>query len=219
MWTVFATLLSMNYEVGIDEAGRGPLAGPVAVGVVLVPAIFNWEKIPEVNDSKKLTEQKREELFFQVQDLQEKGELTYAVSLVSAGVIDKRGIVFSVNTGMRRALQRVICNSTVNRMVQEVGFNRLKVKLDGGLKAPEEFTHQETIVKGDSKEKIIGLASIMAKVTRDRYMRRISTKPQYAAYSFDTHKGYGTKAHREAIVRYGLSDLHRKTFCRNLLSS
>lgn len=90
------------------------------------------------------------------------------------------------------------------------------VKLDGGLKAPEEWVNQETIVKGDAKEKVIGLASIMAKVTRDRYMEKLARKPEYAQYNFAQHKGYGTLAHRTAISAYGLSREHRASFCKNI---
>ena len=90
------------------------------------------------------------------------------------------------------------------------------MKLDGGLKAPAEFVHQETIVKGDSKEKVIGLASIMAKVTRDRYMLRLAERAEFKIYDFMSHKGYGTKIHREAIARHGLSTEHRTSYCRNI---
>lgn len=91
------------------------------------------------------------------------------------------------------------------------------VKLDGSLRAPMEYVHQETIIKGDSKEKVIGLASIMAKVTRDRYMTKIATRGDYEAYDFARHKGYGTKTHRAAIAQNGLSTLHRATYCKNIV--
>lgn len=192
-----------EWVIGIDEVGRGPLAGPVAVGVAMVPSDFDWqEKLPGVTDSKKLSEKKREEIFAAVKALQSAGELNFAVALVSAKVIDAIGIVPAV----RRALER-----SLGRLEAPIDAT---VKLDGGLRAPAEFTNQETIIKGDALEPVIGLASICAKVTRDRYMVRIAG--QFAPYDFHIHKGYGTKAHRAAIARYGLSSEHRASFCQNI---
>jgi len=209
-----------KWIIGVDEAGRGPLAGPVSVGVAMVPAGFNWELLPGVNDSKKLTEHKRAEIFEVAKKLKKAGKLTYAVSLVSAKHIDTKGIVPSITKGMHRAIDRVmkdpfncVINNTINNTINYAMYD---VKLDGGLKAPAEFIHQETITKGDAKEKVIGLASIMAKVTRDRYMVHISNKTEFVAYTFAQHKGYGTKKHREAIARHGFSSEHRKSFCKNI---
>ena len=219
-----------HWVIGIDEAGRGPLAGPVAVGVVLVPANFDWRRVPGVGDSKQLSEAKREEIYQIANNLHKCGQLQYAVSMVSAKVIDTVGIVPAVNLALTRALARVIqsTNSPVEPWLQELlprsnwgrtneaDWGRVAVKLDGGLKAPAYCVEQETIIKGDGKEKVIGLASIMAKVTRDRYMRRIASRPAYAAYDFTRHKGYGTKIHRAAIAKYGLSLEHRASYCRNI---
>ncbi|MFT7507070.1 MAG: ribonuclease HII [Acidimicrobiales bacterium] len=207
--------MSMNskYTIGIDEAGRGPLAGPVSVGVAMVPFDFDWEQIPGVNDSKKLTEKKREVIFEIATQLKSEGKLTYAVEMVSAIEIDEIRIVASVTKAMYSAINSVV-SDPVNCGIE---YDAYTVKLDGGLKAPKEFTHQETIIKGDSKEKVIGLASIMAKVTRDRYMVRISAQPKFAPYMFATHKGYGTKAHRESIAQNGLSSEHRKSYCKNII--
>ena len=189
------------------EAGRGPLAGPVSVGVVLVPSNFDWEQIQGVNDSKKLSPEKREALFRQAQVLKREGKLDYAVAMVSAKVIDVIGIVPSVTRAMSQALKKIHRPD----LCKEVA-----VKLDGGLKAPKEFLHQETIIKGDQKELSIGLASIMAKVTRDRYMERVGKQSKYARYELAVHKGYGTKAHRLAIKKHGCTDLHRVTYCKNI---
>jgi ribonuclease HII len=199
-----------KWLIGVDEAGRGPLAGPVSVGVACVPKNFNWSQIPGVNDSKKLSEKKREEIFKIAQRLKKEGKLDYAVVMISAKVIDSIGIVPAVSKAMKSALN-AIANSK-----STLGFAECRVLLDGGLKAPLEYIHQETIIKGDGKEKVIGLASIMAKVTRDRYMVRISVKPKFAPYIFNLHKGYGTLKHRNAIKQNGLSEIHRKTFCKNL---
>lgn len=195
-----------TYQIGVDEAGRGPLAGPVSVGVACVPTDFNWDQIPGVNDSKKLTEAKREEIFAITQKLVEQGKLEIAVEMVSAKEIDAIRIVAAVTKAMQNALSNISADPQT-----------VTVKLDGGLTAPAEYLHQETIIKGDSKEKVIGLASIMAKVTRDRYMVQIAKKPLFATYNFDIHKGYGTKKHRESIAQHGLSTEHRKTYCKNII--
>lgn len=211
-----------NYTIGIDEAGRGPLAGPVAVGVVMVPKDFDWGLLPGVNDSKKLSEKKREEIFEAAKKLPASLRLQYAVSMVSAKQIDKIGIVPAVKLAMDRALKRLEKGAATFKNGATYSpidwtIDTYKVLLDGGLTAPERFVDQETIIKGDGKEKVIGLASIVAKVTRDRYMRRRATLAAFAPYTLDVHKGYGTKAHREAIKTHGLSSEHRKSFCRNLL--
>ncbi len=192
--------------IGIDEAGRGPLAGPVSVGVACTIADFDWGQIEGVHDSKKLTEVKREAIYERAKELQKMGILDFAVVMVSAKVIDEIGIVPSVNRAMEKALVRL-----------SLVPGDCMIKLDGGLKAPQEYIHQETIIKGDAKEKVIGLASIVAKVTRDRYMVQQSDKAAFLPYNFAKHKGYGTKAHREVIKEIGLSEIHRVSFCRNLL--
>lgn len=203
--------------MGIDEAGRGPLAGPVAVGVALVREDFDWDLIPGVNDSKQLKEKDREAIFLLAKQLKKEGRLDYAVSMVSAKVIDKKGIVYTVDLAMGRAIKRIEDNLRSRGPTSTSRYEKIVVKLDGGLKAPEKFIYQETIIKGDSKEKVIGLASIMAKVTRDRYMTRRAKLAAYQPYNFAQHKGYGTKKHREAILKYGLSDLHRASYCKNLI--
>jgi len=208
--------------IGIDEVGRGPLAGPVGVGVVLVPANFDWKKLPGVTDSKKLTEAKREQIYIEALGLKKVGALDFAVAMVSAPVIDRVGIVSAINLAMSRALNQVCSRSHLEHAYAVVrgetsNYSDVMVKLDGGLKAPNKYPNQETIIKGDGKVKEIGLASIVAKVTRDRYMVRKSQCEMFAPYSFAAHKGYGTKAHRAAIVKYGLSSLHRHSYCKNLL--
>lgn len=199
-----------KWLVGIDEAGRGPLAGPVSVGLVLIPANFNWGLIPGVGDSKQLSEKKREEIFKRAQVLQKEGKLQYVVEMVSADKIDSDGISVCIKKSIAKGLKK-LTSEKPNLVLDEVG-----VKLDGSLKAPIEYIHQETIIKGDSKEKVIGLASIMAKVTRDRYMTKIAKENRFAAYDFARHKGYGTKTHRETIAKNGLSTLHRVSYCGNI---
>ena len=193
----------MKYFIGIDEAGRGPLAGPVAVGAVMVPLDFDWSLLEGVRDSKKLSEKKREEFFARAVELQESQTLRFAVSTSSAAYIDTYGIVPAIKRALAEALSRL-----------EAEPKDCRVLLDGSLKAPAEYIRQETIIRGDDTEPCISLASIMAKVTRDRLMKRLSAK--YPEYDFHVHKGYGTLAHRSAIQVYGLSEVHRTTFCSRI---
>lgn len=194
--------MKTKWLVGVDEAGRGPFAGPVSVGVVQVPCDFNWELIPGVGDSKQIKPEKREALFRRAQELHHHRQLDFAVAMVGPSVIDTKGIVFAINIAMARCIKRLDLNP-----------DDCYFKLDGSLHAPAQFT-QETIVKGDSKELAIGLASIMAKVTRDRYMTRIARR--WTQYGFEQHMGYGTKVHREAIVQYGKCPIHRASYCKNV---
>ncbi len=193
----------MRYVIGIDEAGRGPLAGPVAVGAVMVPLDFDWSVLEGVRDSKKLSEKKREEIFVHAGELQLSGALRFSVSTSSAAYIDRYGIVPAIKRALAEVLSRF-----------EIEPHECRVLLDGSLKAPVEYIHQETIIRGDDTEPIISLASIMAKVTRDRLMKRLS--PKYPEYDFHVHKGYGTASHLSVIGRYGLSDIHRASFCTRL---
>jgi len=198
-----------KYIVGADEAGRGPLAGPVAVGVVKVGKDFDWKsKLPATGDSKQLSEKVREEVYAAARRCRaaHPTELDYAVSLVSAGVIDKEGIVPAIRLAMARCFKKLSLDPT-----------EVFVLLDGSLHAPAAYA-QETIIKGDGKDNVIGLASIMAKVERDRYMRRRAKLAAFTPYDFSTHKGYGTRAHRAAIAENGLSSEHRKTFCGNIVN-
>ena len=198
--------MKFQYLVGVDEAGRGPLAGPVAVGVAVVPTSFDWELLREVDDSKKLSERKREEIFTLAQDLKREGALNYRVSMVSAPVIDRVGIARAVAMATARAMHSL-----------SLSPEEVHVKLDGLLRAPSKFVSQETIVGGDGKERIIGLASVISKVTRDRYMVRAGSLPELSDYAFHIHKGYGTKKHREVLRARGLSEMHRSSYCRNIL--
>ncbi len=186
--------------IGIDEAGRGPLAGPVAVGAVLIfsKKSFSFRKL---KDSKQLTEKEREGWFRKIKDWQKDGKLEYAVSLVSPSIIDKKGISFAIKLGIERCLSKLGSSP-----------RKVEVLLDGSLKAPVEFLNQKTIIRGDEKIPAISLASIVTKVTRDRYMKKLANK--YKKYGFEKHKGYGTKEHLEMIKKYGISLVHRKTFLK-----
>lgn len=200
-----------EFIIGIDEAGRGPLAGPVAVGMVLVPTNFDWALLAGVGDSKKVSEKNRERIYIEAMKLAKAGKLSCTVEMGSAAVIDKKGIAVVIRELIDKGLKGL---STRQDLVLE--WDGVAVKLDGSLKAPDYCVHQETIIKGDAKEKVIGLASILAKVTRDDYMRRRAKLAAYASYDFARHNGYGTTAHRRAIETYGLSTEHRRTFCKNI---
>ncbi len=199
--------MQTKYTIGVDEAGRGPLAGPVAIGAVLVPVGFKkWPLKRGLRDSKKLSEKKREEVF---KWMKEQEEIKISVALVSAEAIDREGIVPAIKKGIAGTLNKILAKFPGE------SWNILEVRLllDGNLRAPEEFTNQKTIVRGDESELSIALASIAAKVTRDRHMCRLTDT--YPQYNFAQHKGYGTKAHIEAIKEYGLCKIHRRSFCKN----
>ena len=198
--------------IGIDEAGRGALAGPVAVGVVLTTDDFPWSNLlPEVDDSKRLTAAKRAEIFSATAALKIAGKLDFRVALTRAAVIDRLGINFAVKLALGRALSGLQGNQL------GIDLSVATVKLDGGLKAPKIYRNQQTIIRGDQTELIIGLASILAKVRRDRYMIKRSISPDYLSYGFDCHKGYGTLGHRQAILRSGLSPEHRRSYLKRII--
>ncbi len=194
--------MKLEWLIGIDEAGRGPLAGPVAVGVVKVPADFDWGLIPGVGDSKQIAAEKRVALFRRAEDLRRHRQLDFAVAMVGSSVIDEKGIMCAINLAIARCIKRLELDPTT-----------CHIRLDGSLHAPEYFS-QETIIKGDVTEPAIGLASILAKVTRDKYMTRIARR--YTQYGFEQHMGYGTKAHRQAIATYGKCPIHRVSYCNNI---
>ena len=182
---------------GCDEAGAGPLAGPVYAAAVILP--FGTE-IPGLNDSKKLTEKKREALFPVVKELAS----AWAVAWVDAGEIDATDIL----SARMKAMQLAIDALPVQPDFALIDGNR-----DHGKSAAIVTPHQ-CIVKGDSLSASIAAASILAKVSRDHHMLEMAE--QYPEYKFEKHKGYGTKVHYEALRQYGPSPIHRRTFLKNL---
>ena len=181
---------------GVDEAGRGPLAGPVCAAAVILPVDCEIEGL---NDSKKLSEKKREALF----DVVIEKALSYDIQLVDNNVIDEINILQATMLCMKNAV------------------NSLKVKPDfvliDGNKVPEGLCcDASAVVKGDAKSMSISAASILAKVTRDRLMLKLSEK--YPEYEFPKHKGYGTKLHCEKLLEFGPSEIHRKTFIGKILA-
>ena len=189
----------MKYVVGVDEAGRGPLAGPVAVGVIAVPEGYDiLTAFPGLNDSKKLSEKKREALFKTLQEEIHAGNVRATVTLSSVSMIDGKGIAYAVRHGVHTGVRKLL-------PVPEEG----KVWLDGSLKAPPEYA-QETVIGGDGLVPAIMLASVAAKVTRDRMM--LKADAEHPLYGFGKHKGYGTKLHYEALMLHGPCAIHRMSF-------
>jgi ribonuclease HII len=178
------------------------LAGPVAVGLVAAPAQMDIRlEFPGVADSKKLSPDKREEIYELVELRAALGHIKFCARFSSHHYIDK--------FGMTRAVERAIA-SGLRRL--EAPHKEVEVKLDGLLKAPPHYS-QETIIGGDDKVAIISLASIIAKVRRDRLMRRMAG--EYPNYGFEQHKGYPTKLHYAAIREFGLCQIHRKRYCKS----
>ena len=179
---------------GVDEAGRGPLAGPVyAAAVILKPDTI----IKDINDSKKLTEKRREVLFDEI------CEKAVAYNIYS--VDEKRIDEINILNATYEAMSGAVAGLNVKPDFALIDGNRIR-----GMKIP-----CETVVKGDAKSASIAAASILAKVSRDRFMCEMAKK--YPEYGFQQHKGYGTKAHNKAILEYGACEIHRMTFLKNLL--
>lgn len=187
--------------VGIDEVGRGPLAGPLAVGVLVIPR-RNLRHLKGVKDSKKLSPAAREAWYGKIRALEKEGMLVSAVAFVGERQIDKRGLSHALMQGVARCLRRLDIPLEAD------------IRLDGSLYAPPAYLRQMTIVQGDEKEPAIAAASIVAKVRRDRRMRNLARR--YPGYGFEVHKGYGTSAHYRALKKLGLSDIHRRSFLKGL---
>jgi len=198
----------IKYLVGLDEAGRGALAGPVAVGMFAWPVSAGGllEAVPDYpvgRDSKKLTPKIRDKWFSLILELTTKTGAINQVSFASQNYIDRAGIVPAVARGIEACLEKLPSQPAEYLLL-----------LDGGLKGPREFVHQVTIIKGDEKEPLISLASILAKVARDRKMSKLAES--FPGYGLERHKGYGTAEHYKNIVKFGLSTLHRRTYCKNV---
>jgi len=191
---------SLLQILGVDEAGRGPLAGPVAVGVVMVAEGFDVAReFPGVADSKQLSEKRREALFEMLNARVARGDARYEVAWGSEGDIDARGIALVVREAVARG---------VNILANDEGQTFI-ILLDGALRAPAEYC-QQTIIGGDASVPLISLASIAAKVSRDRLM--VNLAPHYPQYGFEQHKGYGTKAHYAALALHGPCIIHRRSY-------
>ena len=178
---------------GVDEAGRGPLAGPVCAAAVILN-----EEIEGLNDSKKLSEKKREALFVEIIEK----ALSYSIAFASVEEIEEHNISNATYLAMNRAIDGL----NIKADFALIDGNRVPA----GISVP-----CETVVKGDAKSCSIAAASILAKVTRDRLM--LEEDKKYPEYNFKKHKGYGTKEHTDAILKYGMSPIHRPSFLKKLL--
>ena len=183
-----AYAMGKNYVVGLDEAGRGPMAGPVVVGAVIFPKGYENDLI---NDSKQLTEKKREALY----DLIIKDALAYQIEVINEEDVDRLNVYQASKKGMLDAIEHLSIHPDY--------------ALTDAMPLGDAIEH-EAIIKGDSLSLSIGAASILAKVTRDRMM--VEYDRQYPEYGFAKHKGYPTKAHKEALLRYGACPIHRRSF-------
>ncbi len=184
-----------QYICGVDEAGRGPLCGPVAAAAVIMPEGLI---IDGVDDSKKLSEKKREELY----DIIVKNAISYSVVFEDEKTIDEINILNATMLAMEKA---------INSLNPKADFALIDGNRSKGITVPNR-----TVVKGDSLSHSIACASILAKVTRDRLL--IEYDEKYPLYGFKAHKGYGTKAHYEAIEKYGILPIHRKSFLKKILN-
>lgn len=193
-WLLYErTAADKGYQLicGVDEAGRGPLAGPVYAAAVILP---KGHIIDGVNDSKKLSEKRREALFDKIVE----EAVAYSIASASAKEIDDINILEATYLAMRRAVEGLSVPADY-------------ALIDGNRMPPLEIAG-ETIIKGDGKSASIAAASILAKVSRDRYMLDMAAK--YPQYQFEKHKGYGTKLHYEMLDQFGPCEIHRQTFLR-----
>jgi len=197
MWEIESDLRKEGNTMicGVDEAGRGPLAGPVYAAAVILP---HGIKIPELNDSKKLSEQKRERLYNEIL----KAATSYAIASADHIEIDDINILNATYLAMNRA---------ISALTQKPSIALIDGNRDSGI-----TSNSKCIIGGDGISASIAAASILAKVSRDRYMAEMATK--YPLYMFEKHKGYGTKLHYEKLREYGPSEIHRKSFLKKLLN-
>lgn len=194
LWTFEHEMMERGFNLicGVDEAGRGPLAGPVCAAAVILPKDL---EIPGLNDSKKLTEKKREALY----DIITEQALAYGIAMASEQEIDEINILQATFLAMKRAVEALPIKPDF-------------VLIDGNREPDLGDLPLKTIVKGDSRSANIAAASILAKVTRDRYMMELDN--EYSQYGFAVHKGYGTQKHYEALREHGHCPAHRRTFLK-----
>ncbi|MBR6799680.1 MAG: ribonuclease HII [Firmicutes bacterium] len=197
-----------KYIAGVDEVGRGPLAGPVVTAAVVLPAGFD---VLGIDDSKKLSEKKREELF----DIIMERAVAVGIGEASEKTIDEINILQATKLAMRKAVEE--CDSKLKEKQEASGeqnYAKIDYVLFDAMKIDEIEKPQESIIKGDANILAIAAASIIAKVTRDRMM--VEYDAQYPGYAFAKNKGYGTKAHYEGLHAQGMCPIHRRTFLKNL---
>jgi ribonuclease HII len=201
---VYKKARELKYIIGIDEVGRGPLAGPVTVCAFAI-LDHDLARLDEVGakDSKVLSEQKRDIVAKKLKEFTEKGWCTYQIASTSSEIIDKKGLTLAIQMAINNALKKL-----------NIHPEHADIYLDGGLKAPQKFFRQHTIIKGDSKIPVISCASVLAKVHRDSLMNKYDLK--FPEYGFYNHKGYGTPEHYKALRKYGMTPIHRRLFLKTL---
>ena len=218
--------------IGVDEAGRGALAGPVVAGAVMVSKDFlesRWAttKAQRVNDSKQLTPEQREELWTEFDELAKQGQLYATFGSASVEEIENFNILGATKLAMRRALEAIYPPSAFEKRDEPDLFTSAeeaakfvpqvscRILIDGLPLKNFPYPHT-AVVKGDARSLCVAMASIVAKVTRDRLMNELGAK--YPNYGFAQHKGYGTEEHRQAVLQHGPSNQHRSMFLRKLLN-
>ena len=190
-----------RYIAGVDEVGRGPLAGPVVTAAVVLPEGFD---VPGIDDSKKLSEKRREELYEVIMEQ----ALAVGIGQAEHDVIDEINILQATKRAMREAIEQA------DQMLQREHGGSIDCVLLDAVELPGLTVAQESVIKGDAKVLAIAAASIIAKVTRDRMM--VEYAKEYPYYAFEKNKGYGTKAHYEGIREHGMCPIHRKTFLKKI---
>lgn len=196
-------LMDKGYSLiaGVDEVGRGPLAGPV----VAAACIFDRDvDIVGIDDSKKLSEKKREQFFDEIKDK----ALAYGIGEASCEVIDEINILEATKLAMKRAIDEA------DKMLESKGRDRIQIVIFDAVKINDLKKEQMSVIKGDQTYFSVAAASILAKVTRDKLMKEYDKV--YTEYGFASNKGYGTKAHYEGIKKAGITEIHRKSFLKNL---
>jgi ribonuclease HII len=204
-WRFFCYDVHMKWVIGIDEVGRGPLAGPVCVCAVAIPetvykkAVWRTHNAISLTDSKKMTASGRKIWERHAKSLEASGTIRIGISMRSAAMIDRRGISACIRSCISSALQQL-----------DLDPGDCAVLLDGGLKAPGVYKKQTAVIRGDSIHPIISLASVVAKVRRDKRMQVLHRT--HSVYRWNENKGYGTLVHRKAIRIHGATLIHRKSF-------
>lgn len=192
----------LKYTIGIDEVGRGPLAGPVTVCAfaVLEKDLGLLDPVG-ARDSKTLSAQKREIVAGRLMAMAKEGRCTYAVSSASPETVDRDGLTRAIFGAIASSLKKL-----------KIHPEHADIYLDGGLRAPKSYFRQHTVIRGDGLVPVISCASVLAKVHRDRLMDRYDLK--FPGYGFLSHKGYGTPEHYRAIRKLGVTEIHRRTFLK-----
>ncbi len=191
-----------EFVAGVDEVGRGPLAGPVVTAAVVLPPDFD---VPGIDDSKKLTEKKREALFPVIKE----HALAYGIGMADHKLIDEINILEATKVAMAEAVENAAA------MLREKHGEDIQYVLFDAMKLDTVTLPQSSVIKGDAKSLAIAAASVIAKVTRDRMM--VELAETYPHYAFEKNKGYGTKAHYEGLEKAGPCEIHRMTFLKNFL--